>query len=358
MRVTLRVTDQRNASASRAGLGLPRRPAVLEPRDRGLAGLGVCPPVGHLLGPRGEQVVELVEGLDAAVGGLGQERFADIAVESFLFPPPLRRVGLAVDQPHAEHRARAGQPRVGERRAVVTIKDLGQAAAGDRAAQQLLAGASVLVREEPAVHQQPGMVIDDQKQPRPDRAVPAWPGNPGPGEHVADPPLVRPGRLIPAVGLRLGGQGLPVQPGAAQLRADGPLGDPHAVPVIQDRGDLRGRAARQLQPQRGGLGGQLRMSAHRPGVGPRRGLQRIQPPGSPRPQPPVDRPSGILPRRAVGMGMSARGDLPDQRTPLRGAQPVIRCLGDHRPPVHCDVLLLPVVHAACLLMPVMAGQEA
>ena len=292
------------------------------------------------------------------MGGLGQERLPDIAVESFLFPPPLRRVGLAVDQSHAQHRARPRQPRIGERRAVIHIKNLGQAAAGDRPAQQFLAGAGVLVREEPAVHQQPGMIIHDQEQPGPHRAVPSRPGHPRANQHVADPPLVRPGCLIPAVCLRLGRQRVAVQPGAAQLAADGPLGHRYPVPVIQDRGDLRGRPAGQLEPQRRGLGEQLRVRADRPGVSPRRRLQRLQPAGPPGPQPPVDRPPGIPPWRAVGMGMSARGELPDQRAPLSGGQPAVRCLGDHRPAVQCDLLLLPVVHAACLLMPVMAGQEA
>ena len=113
------------------------------------------------------------------------------------------------------------------------------------------------------------MIIDNEEQPGPDRPVAPGPGHPGPDEHVGDPPLVRPAGLIAAVCLRPGGQGGPVQPGAAQLRADGPLRDSHAVPVEQDRGDLGGGAAGQLQPQRGGLGEQLRVGADRPGVGPR-----------------------------------------------------------------------------------------
>ncbi len=125
-------------------------------------------------GPRGEQVVELVERLDAAVFGFGQERLADIAVEPFLLTPPFRGVGLTVHQPHAEHGAGAGQPRVGEWGSVVAVEHLGQAAAGDGAAQQFLAGAGVLVGEEPAVDQQPAVVVDDQKQPGPHRPFPFW----------------------------------------------------------------------------------------------------------------------------------------------------------------------------------------
>jgi hypothetical protein len=110
------------------------------------------------------------------------------------------------------------------------------------------------VREEPAIDQQPGMIIDDQEQPRPRRALPPRARYPRADQNVGDPPLVRPGRLVPAIGLRLGGQRLAVQPGPAQLAAHRPLGDGHPVPVIQDRGDLRGRPAGQLQPQRRGLG--------------------------------------------------------------------------------------------------------
>ena len=240
MRVTRRVTDQRNASRSRSGIGLPGRPGGLEPADRGLPGLGVHPAVGDLLGPRGEQVVELVQRLDAVVDGFGQERLPDIAVQPLLLSPPFRRVGFRMHQPDAQHPAGAGQPRVRKWRSVISIEHLGQAAAGDRPAQQVLAGAGVLVREEPAVDQQPGMIIDDQEQPCPHRAVPARPRHPRADQHVGDPPLVRPGSFIAPVGLRLGGQRLAVQPGPAQLAADGPLGDGDPVPVIQDRGDLRG----------------------------------------------------------------------------------------------------------------------
>ena len=337
------------------GIGLAGRAAGLEPLDRGLAGLGVHPAVGDLPGPGGEQVVELVQRLDAVVGGLGQERLPDVAVEPFLLPPPLRRVGFRMHQADAQHRAGTGQPRVRKRRPVIGVENLREAAAGDRPAQQVLAGPGVLVREEPAVHQQPGMIIDDEEQPGPHRPLPPGQGHPRADQHVGDPPLVRAGRLIPAVGLRRGGQRRPVQPGAAQLAADGPLGDPHPVPVVQDRGDLRGRPAGQLQPQRRRLGEQLRVSAHHAGVGARRGLQGLQPPGPPGPQPAVDRAARVAPRRPVRVGVGARGYLPHQRPALGRGQPGARRLGDHRPAVQRHVLLLLVVHARCLLMPVMAG---
>ena len=250
-----------------------------------------------------------------------------------------------MDQADAEHAAGAGQPGVRERRAVVTIENLRQAAAGDRPAQQVLAGAGVLPVVEPPAGQQPGMVVDDEEQPGAHRALPAGPGHPRPDQHVGDPPLVRVRCLVPAVGLRLGGQRLAVQPGAAQLAADGPLGDGDPVPAEQDRGDLRGGAAGQLQPQRGGLTEQLRVGAHRPGVGPRRGLEGLQPALAPGPQPAVDRAPRVPPRRPVRVSVGAGGDLADQRTALRRGQAGAGRLGDHCPAVQCDLFLPLVVHA-------------
>src|SRR5260370_1090101 len=65
------------------------------------AGLGVHPAVGDLPGPGGDQVVELLEGLDAVVDGFGQERLPDVAVQPFLLTPPLRRVWFRMHQADA-----------------------------------------------------------------------------------------------------------------------------------------------------------------------------------------------------------------------------------------------------------------
>src|SRR5258708_29743137 len=94
--------------------------------------------------------------------------------------------------------------------------------AGDRPAQQVLAGPGVLVREEPAVHQEPGMIIDDQEQPGPRRAFPLRVRHPGPDEDVGDPPLVPPGRLIPAVRPRLPPPRPPAPPPPAPPAPGGP----------------------------------------------------------------------------------------------------------------------------------------
>ena len=76
---------------------------------------------------------------------------------------------------------------------------------------------------------------------------------------------------------------------AAQLGADGPLGDFDAVAVIEDRGDLGGRAARDLEAKGSGLAEQLRVGAHRSGVGALCGLQGIEASGAPGTDPAVDR---------------------------------------------------------------------
>src|ERR1039458_6288461 len=103
-------------------VGVVEEESLAEPSRSERAGLGVHPPVGHLLGPRGEQVVQLLQRLDALMGGLGQERLPDIAVQPLLLPPPFRRIRPGVHQPDAQHRACPRQPRVGERRSVVRVE--------------------------------------------------------------------------------------------------------------------------------------------------------------------------------------------------------------------------------------------
>jgi len=75
----------------------------------------------------------------------------------------------------------------------------------------------------------------------------------------------------------------------SQLAADGPLGDFDAVAVIEDRGDLGSRAARDLEAEGSGLTEQLRMCAHRSGVGALCGLQGIEASEAPGAYPAVDR---------------------------------------------------------------------
>jgi hypothetical protein len=53
----------------------------------------VHPAVGDLLCPGGEELVQLVEALDPAVGGLGEEGLPDVGVEPLLLSPALRLTG-------------------------------------------------------------------------------------------------------------------------------------------------------------------------------------------------------------------------------------------------------------------------
>jgi hypothetical protein len=53
----------------------------------------VHPAVGDVIGPGSEQVVQLLDGLDAAVLGLGQERLPDIPVQPLLLSPAFRLTG-------------------------------------------------------------------------------------------------------------------------------------------------------------------------------------------------------------------------------------------------------------------------
>jgi hypothetical protein len=77
--------------------------------------------VGHLLGPGGEVVVQLLEALDAGGFCLGEEPLSDVAVEPFLLSPTSRLIGLAVHKVGAEHRAGPCQLRGTIRRSVVGV---------------------------------------------------------------------------------------------------------------------------------------------------------------------------------------------------------------------------------------------
>jgi hypothetical protein len=64
-------------------VGRPGGPAGRPPLGRGLAGLGVGPPVGHLFGPRLETVVELGQILDAGMLRLRDEPIPDIPAPTY-----------------------------------------------------------------------------------------------------------------------------------------------------------------------------------------------------------------------------------------------------------------------------------
>ena len=120
--------------------------------DGRLAGLGVLTRVAHLLGPGQEAIVQLAEAGDAVRLGLGQEPFADEAIEPLLLAAALGRstvgCGSAGCPAPRKLRSRAAL-RIG--RAVIDVQPLGQTAALDGRAQHVLAGARVLVGHPAAV---------------------------------------------------------------------------------------------------------------------------------------------------------------------------------------------------------------
>jgi hypothetical protein len=78
-----------------------------------------------VLGPRGEQPVQLCQARDlgrAGLGQLGQELAADSPEKSFYFSPALGPAGPAVHQLDAQLGAGPQQPRVDERRSVIDVK--------------------------------------------------------------------------------------------------------------------------------------------------------------------------------------------------------------------------------------------
>jgi hypothetical protein len=170
-------------------------------------------------------------------------------------------------------------------------EDVWHAAPCDGPTQLLLTGTGVLVGKEATVDQEPGVVVDDEEQPGAHGGIDLRVRHIWPDQHVGDPALVRAVRLVAAEDLRLCLEGLSVKATAAQLSTDRPLGDCYPVAVIQDRRDLGGRSARELEAQRCRFIEQLRVGPHRPGVGPLGGLEGVKAAGAPCPYPSVDRPA-------------------------------------------------------------------
>ena len=298
-------------------VGGPGRPASQEPGDRWLAGLGVDSGVAHLLGPGGEAVVQFVQGGDAGGLGLKQEPLADDAVESLLLAAALGPIWLAVHQSDAQHRATALQRLVGVGRAVVHIQHLGQPAAHDRRPQHVLTGAGVLPGHPAPVHQQPGVVVHQQKQLGALGASHPRVGHERTLQHVPDPALVGPFGLIATEGVGgLGGQCGPVQALAPQVGADGALADGDAVAGAQDVGDVGGAAGWALGAQRGRLGQQLGVAAHLADVSPLDRAQPLQAAGLVGGDPAVQRATAIAADAAIGVLVGAGGERAHQPAAL------------------------------------------
>ena len=121
------------------------------------------------------------------------------------------------------------------------------------------------------------MVVDDEEELGPHRGVDLGSGTKGPTRTSvihADSPF----GLVAAEHLGLCGQRFFVQTSAPQLLADGALGHADAVAVEEDRGDLRRRAAGELQAQRRGFGEELGMARTVPVSARGRGRRASTPP--------------------------------------------------------------------------------
>jgi hypothetical protein len=232
-----------------------KRAAGLPARQRRLAGLGVHAAVVDGLDPGGEQPVELAQVADRVptrialgiTGDLDEELLAHGPEVAFDLAAALRPTRGGVDQPDAELRARAQQPRVDERGAVVDIDPVGDPARPQRRAQRRGQPHGVLGEPEPMPHDRPGVVVEEGEQvglaAADDRAVQGVPG----------PQLVRAGGFEPPEHRKAGRAGRG-QVGDARVVGEpalqGPLTrrPPHLG--AQDPPDLRGRAIEVLPLER------------------------------------------------------------------------------------------------------------
>ena len=160
--VTVRWASQRNASASVSGWAA-RTGASVPACQRWVPGLGVFAAVVDGLDPGGEQPVEFAQigdrvpaGIGGVAGDLDQELLADGPEIAFDLAAALRAPRRGVDQPDPELRARAQQPGVDERGAVVDIDAVRDPARAERGAQRGGEANGVLGEPEPMPHDRPG----------------------------------------------------------------------------------------------------------------------------------------------------------------------------------------------------------
>ena len=163
--MTVRHSDQRNASRSCAGVAGVISVGELPTVERGLPGLGVHPAVVDGLCPGGEQGVELDQVVEFAAGAdLDQELLAHGAEESLDLASSGRLAWPGVHQPDAETGAGAQQLFVHECRAVVDVDAGRDAAGGDAGAQRGFQPHGVFSPRPPVPGQQPGVVIEEGEQ--------------------------------------------------------------------------------------------------------------------------------------------------------------------------------------------------
>ena len=309
-----------------------RRARGEEPLQRRLPGLRVHTPVIDRLDPRPEQPVELLEARGRAVLELDQPLLADGPKRPLDLPAPLGPPRPAVDQADPQHRARPQQLPGHERRAVVDIDGLRDAARGDprpqrpRRVQHILAG-------RPAVPAQQAAVI--VKEAEQERAATvdqrAMQGVPGP-------------QLVAGLGLEAAQRArdqptLPRQPSGNEVTLDRARRRRAALRLDEDPVDLRRRARRLLASQRDR---QLQQPLRRPvRNAPRRRHQRVEPALPIRPDPAIQRVARHAHPAPVGPEMLPGRQRADQRSALPRRQRDVGRLADD-PPAEQPDLLRPV----------------
>ena len=157
-------------------------------------------------------------------------------------------------------------------------------------------------------------------------------------QHVTDPALVGPGRLIASEHPLLHVQPGPVQALSVQLLAHRALVQPDAVTRVQDVGDVSSAPSRVLDAQRGRLPEQLGVATDDAGVGARPGLQALQTLRVVGPQPAVHGPPADHPVAAIGVFVNACGDLTHDPATFPRGQARVGSLGDQGVPPDGDRL--------------------
>ena len=126
----------------------------------------------------------------------------------------------------------------------------------------------------------------------------------------------------------------------------------------EDPGDLGGRAAGQLEAERGGLVSELGVRTHRPGVRACLGAKGIEATASPGPDPAIEGGPAVVTHAAVRVRVRSCRDGAHNHAALGGFQPIARGLGDHRPAVQCHRFCVLFVHVLVSCLVVVNRQEA
>ena len=341
--LAVRRPAERLGDPVRSGLvGLASLPSGVPPRQRCLPGRRVDGAVVDDLNPGREQCVEFLQGRDrgpgagrvrgpggrgpvpdgragrgAGDGDLGQELRGHGVEEPFDLSTALGPVGPGMDQPDPEPGADPRQRRIHEGGAVVHVDGLGYPVGLQGWAQRCGQPDGVLGERPAARGHQSRMVVEEREQVRLAAA------DPEPVQPVADPDLVRAGRLEPAGRL---GRAARREVEGAEVAQQRRLRRRIAQCLGHDPGDLRRGPGRPLALQRRRQRQDLRRGDR--ALGPVLGLEPVEPVAAPDADPPVDRVLGHEYRLTVGAPMLGHRQRPDHRAALAACHRVVRGLAD------------------------------